>query len=48
MFMIKYADFIARGLDLTFSQEDMPFFRRQTVLNILQGEDAAKAHELEH
>ncbi|KAG9443770.1 hypothetical protein H6P81_015110 [Aristolochia fimbriata] len=36
MFMIKYADFYSRGLDLCFSQEHMPYFRRRTVKEILQ------------
>ncbi|XP_068658885.1 ubiquitin-like-specific protease ESD4 [Aristolochia californica] len=36
MFMIKYADFYSRGLDLCFSQEHMPYFRRRTAKEILQ------------
>ncbi|XP_031497842.1 ubiquitin-like-specific protease 1A [Nymphaea colorata] len=35
VFMIKYADFYSRGLELSFSQEDMPYFRRRTAKEIL-------------
>ncbi|ERN02234.1 ubiquitin-like-specific protease ESD4 [Amborella trichopoda] len=35
MFMIKYADFYSRGLKLSFSQDNMPYFRRRTVKEIL-------------
>ncbi|XP_058075901.1 ubiquitin-like-specific protease ESD4 isoform X1 [Magnolia sinica] len=35
MFMIKYADFYSRGLELCFCQEDMPYFRKRTVKEIL-------------
>jgi Ulp1 family protease len=46
VFMLKYADYVARGLDLDFTQSMMPYFRRQVSLSILQGEDCAT--ELEH
>lgn len=36
MFMIKYADFLSRGDELKFTQEDMPYFRKRTVLELLQ------------
>ncbi|KAI4378929.1 hypothetical protein MLD38_016346 [Melastoma candidum] len=36
MFMIKYADFYSRGLDLCFSQEHMPYFRLRTAKEILR------------
>ncbi|CAN6468104.1 unnamed protein product [Victoria cruziana] len=36
VFMIKYADFYSRGLELSFSQVDMPYFRRRTVKEILR------------
>ncbi|KAL5701265.1 Ulp1 peptidase [Ranunculus cassubicifolius] len=36
MFMIKYMDFYSRGLELSFGQENMPYFRRRTVKEILK------------
>ncbi|KAH0992938.1 hypothetical protein GBA52_004421 [Prunus armeniaca] len=36
MFMIKYADFYSRGLDLCFKQEHMPYFRLRTAKEILK------------
>ncbi|XP_023549234.1 ubiquitin-like-specific protease ESD4 [Cucurbita pepo subsp. pepo] len=36
MFMIKYADFYSRGLNLCFKQEHMPYFRRRTAKEILK------------
>ncbi|KAK4265766.1 hypothetical protein QN277_026779 [Acacia crassicarpa] len=36
VFMIKYADFLSRGLGLCFNQEHMPYFRRRTVKEILR------------
>ncbi|KAK4800782.1 hypothetical protein SAY86_021269 [Trapa natans] len=36
VFMIKYADFYSRGLDLCFSQEHMPYFRHRTAKEILK------------
>ncbi|KAF5175209.1 Ubiquitin-like-specific protease esd4 [Thalictrum thalictroides] len=36
MFMIKYADFYSRGLGLCFNQENMPYFRKRTVKEILR------------
>ncbi|MQM12825.1 hypothetical protein Taro_045744 [Colocasia esculenta] len=36
MFMLKYADFISRGLSLCFQQENMVYFRKRTVKEILR------------
>ncbi|KFK38085.1 hypothetical protein AALP_AA3G067700 [Arabis alpina] len=36
MFMLKYIDFYSRGLDLCFTQEQMPYFRVRTAKEILQ------------
>ncbi|XP_050372334.1 ubiquitin-like-specific protease ESD4 [Argentina anserina] len=36
VFMIKYADFYSRGLDLCFHQKHMPYFRLRTAKEILQ------------
>lgn len=36
VFMIKYADFYSRGLGLFFEQDDMPYFRKRTVNEILR------------
>ncbi|CAL9219918.1 unnamed protein product [Arabidopsis halleri] len=36
MFMVKYIDFYSRGLDLRFTQEQMPYFRDRTAKEILQ------------
>ncbi|XP_006650065.1 putative ubiquitin-like-specific protease 1B [Oryza brachyantha] len=36
MFMLKYIDFHSRGLSLSFSQEDMEYFRKRTVKEILR------------
>ncbi|XP_038874862.1 ubiquitin-like-specific protease ESD4 isoform X1 [Benincasa hispida] len=36
MFMIKYADFYSRGLNLCFKQEHMPYFRLRTAKEILK------------
>ncbi|KAI5069130.1 hypothetical protein GOP47_0015431 [Adiantum capillus-veneris] len=36
MFMIKYADFLSRGEELKFTQENMEYFRKRTVLELLQ------------
>ncbi|KAJ4764538.1 Sentrin-specific protease [Rhynchospora pubera] len=35
MFMLKYIDFYSRGISLCFSQEDMEYFRKRTVKEIL-------------
>ncbi|XP_005098591.3 sentrin-specific protease 1 isoform X1 [Aplysia californica] len=35
MFACKYAEYITRGKEITFSQEDMPYFRRRMVYEIL-------------
>ncbi|XP_078446748.1 cysteine proteinases superfamily protein isoform X1 [Wolffia australiana] len=36
MFMIKYVDFITRGLGLCFQQDNMTYFRKRTAKEILQ------------
>ncbi|KAI3501692.1 hypothetical protein L1887_29651 [Cichorium endivia] len=36
VFMIKYADFYSRGVDLCFKQEHMPYFRLRTAKEILR------------
>lgn len=36
MFMIKYADFYSRGIELCFNQEHMPYFRLRTAKEILK------------
>ncbi|CAJ1963396.1 unnamed protein product [Sphenostylis stenocarpa] len=36
VFMIKYADFYSRGLELYFNQENMSYFRRRTAKEILR------------
>ncbi|XP_010446102.1 PREDICTED: ubiquitin-like-specific protease 1A isoform X2 [Camelina sativa] len=36
IFMLKYIDFYSRGLDLCFTQEQMPYFRDRTAKEILQ------------
>ncbi|CAM8988305.1 unnamed protein product [Rhodiola kirilowii] len=36
VFMIKYADFLSRGLELLFSQEHMHYFRERTIKEILR------------
>jgi len=35
VFTLKFADYISEDLPLTFSQSDMPYFRRKIVLEIL-------------
>ncbi|KAJ3699885.1 hypothetical protein LUZ61_003590 [Rhynchospora tenuis] len=35
MFMLKYIDFYSRGMSLCFGQEDMEYFRKRTVKEIL-------------
>lgn len=37
VFSIMYADFITDNLPLSFSQEDMPFYRKKICANILRG-----------
>ena len=39
MFMIRTADWLARGAVLSFTQEDMEHLRRLTVLEILEGSE---------
>jgi sentrin-specific protease 1 len=34
MFSCMYAEFICRNADITFTQEDMPYFRRKMVYEI--------------
>ncbi|KAL1543079.1 Ulp1 peptidase [Salvia divinorum] len=36
MFMIKYADFYSRDIGLCFSQENMPYFRQRTTMELLK------------
>uniref|UniRef100_A0A0E0GM92 Ubiquitin-like protease family profile domain-containing protein n=1 Tax=Oryza nivara TaxID=4536 RepID=A0A0E0GM92_ORYNI len=36
MFMLKYIDFHSRGLSMSFSQENMEYFRKRTVMEILR------------
>jgi sentrin-specific protease 1 len=36
VFMLKYADYIASGCPLTFSQKDMGYFRRRIVADALE------------
>jgi len=36
MFMLKYIDFHSRGLNLSFSQKDMEYFRKRTAKEILK------------
>uniref|UniRef100_A0ACD5Y5L3 Uncharacterized protein n=1 Tax=Avena sativa TaxID=4498 RepID=A0ACD5Y5L3_AVESA len=36
MFMLKFIDFFSRGLSLSFSQEDMEYFRMRTAKEILR------------
>jgi hypothetical protein len=36
VFMCKFADYLARDLPLTFSQRNIPFFRKQMALQIVQ------------
>ncbi|KAH9510200.1 SUMO1 sentrin specific peptidase 1 [Bulinus truncatus] len=35
MFMCKYAEYITRGKEITFTQEHMPYFRRRMVYEII-------------
>lgn len=35
MFTIKYAEYITRGVKITFTQADIPFFRRRVMYEIL-------------
>uniref|UniRef100_A0ACD5WY53 Uncharacterized protein n=1 Tax=Avena sativa TaxID=4498 RepID=A0ACD5WY53_AVESA len=36
MFMLKYIDFLSRGVSLSFGQEHMEYFRKRTVKEILR------------
>ncbi|XP_021363854.1 sentrin-specific protease 1-like isoform X2 [Mizuhopecten yessoensis] len=36
MFACKYAEYITRGAEITFTQEHMPYFRRRMVYEVLQ------------
>ena len=40
VFMLKMAEYQARDAKMTFSQDDMPFFRRRIVADILNGKIA--------
>ena len=37
VFILMYADYVARGAQLDFTEADMPFFRRKITLDILNG-----------
>eukprot|EP00270_Netrium_digitus_P008471 TRINITY_DN2535_c0_g1_i1.p1 TRINITY_DN2535_c0_g1~~TRINITY_DN2535_c0_g1_i1.p1 ORF type:complete len:227 (+),score=62.57 TRINITY_DN2535_c0_g1_i1:210-890(+) len=37
VFMLKFADYVSRGLSFNFSQKHMPYFRRRIVWELLQG-----------
>ena len=36
MFLLKYAEYLSRNASLTFTQEDMPYFRRRMLLEIVK------------
>ncbi|ESP00184.1 hypothetical protein LOTGIDRAFT_201054 [Lottia gigantea] len=36
MFACKYAEYITRGAEITFTQDDMPYFRRRMVYEIMK------------
>ena len=35
MFTLKYAEYLSRNVGITFTQEDMPYFRRRMVYEIV-------------
>ena len=35
MFTLKYAEYLSRNASITFTQEDMPYFRRRIVYEIV-------------
>ena len=35
MFTLKYAEYLSRNASITFTQEDMPYFRRRMVYEIV-------------
>jgi Ulp1 family protease len=35
VFTCKFADYLGERLDLTFSAEDMPYFRRRLLVDLL-------------
>lgn len=35
VFMCKYADFISKNAPFTFDQENMPYFRKRMILDII-------------
>ena len=38
MFLLKYMDYLSRGENLTFSCNDMPYYRRRMVYELLHHE----------
>ena len=36
MFMLKYADYLSRNESITFTQDDMAYFRRRMVYEIVE------------
>ena len=38
MFTLKYAEYISRNANITFTQEDMPYYRRRMVYEIVKNE----------
>ena len=45
VFMLKYADYIASGCPLSFTQADMGYFRRRIVADALEANDADSRRE---
>ena len=35
MFACKFAEYLSRGADITFTQDDMPYFRRRMIYEIV-------------
>ena len=38
MFTLKYAEYLSRNASITFTQEDMPLFRRRMVYEIVKNQ----------
>ena len=36
MFTLKYSEYLSRNAGITFTQEDMPYFRRRMVYEIVK------------
>ena len=36
MFTCKFAEYLSRNANITFSQEDMPYFRRRMIYEIVE------------